>query len=112
MTGRAQLTDIDETLFGANGITCSIPQGYILGLLLFPLYVNTDKSAAVKCKLLLYVDDSVLLASGKDLEGIEATVSLKLESMNDWLIDTKFSFHLGKMQFIAFGMKRKFVTHS
>ena len=40
--------------------------------LLFLLYIN-DMSAAVKCKLLLYTDDSVLLASGKDLVEIEAT---------------------------------------
>ena len=30
------------------------------------IYIN-DMSAAVKCKLLLYADDSVLLASGRDI---------------------------------------------
>ena len=60
-------------------------------------------SAAVKCKLLLYADDSVLLASGKDLVEIEATLSSELESVNDWLIDDKISLHLGKTQSIPQG---------
>ena len=47
-----------------------VPQGSLLGPLLFLLYIN-DMSAAVKCKLLLYADDSVLLASGRDIVGIE-----------------------------------------
>ena len=37
-------------------------------------FIN-DMSAAIKCMVLLYVDDSVLLASGRDLVGIEATLS-------------------------------------
>ena len=62
LTGRVQVTDIDGTMSVAKGITCGVPQGSILGPLLFLLYIN-HMSAAVKCKLLLYADDSVLLAS-------------------------------------------------
>ena len=106
LTGRVQVTDVDGTMSVAKGITCGVPQGSILGPLLFLLYIN-DMSAAVKCKLLLYVDDSVLLASGKDLVEIEATLSCELESVNNWLIDNKLSLHLGKTQFIVFGTRKK-----
>ena len=64
-------------------------------------------SAAVKCKLLLYADDSILLASGKDLVEIEATLNSELESVNDWLID-KLSLHLDKTQSIVFGIRPTF----
>jgi hypothetical protein len=90
----------------AKGITCGVPQGSILGPLLFLLYI-TDMSAAVKCKLLLYADDSVLLASGKDIVEIEATLSAELKSVNDWFIDNKLSLHLGKTQPIVFGTRTK-----
>ena len=83
-----------------------MPQGSIIGPLLFLLYIN-DMSAAVKCKLLLYADDSVLLASGKDVVEIEATLSSELKSVNDWLIDNKLSLHLGKTQSIVFGTRNK-----
>ena len=86
--------------------TTCVPQGSILGPLLFLLYIN-DMSAAVQRKLLLYAYDSVLLASGKDLVEIEAIVSSELESVNDWLIDNKLSLHLGKTQSIVFGTRNK-----
>ena len=90
----------------AKGITCGMPQGSILGPLLFLLYIN-DMSTAVKCKLLLYANDSVLLVSGKDLVEIEATLSSELESMNDWLINNKLSLLLGKTQSFVFGTRKK-----
>ncbi len=46
-------------------ISCGVPQGSILGPLLSLCYVN-DMELAVKCKLLLYADDSVLIASDKN----------------------------------------------
>ena len=87
-------------------ITCGVPQCSILGLLLFILYIN-DMYVAVKRKLLLYADDSVLLASGKDLVEIEATLSTEIQSVNDWLIDNKLSLHLGKTQSFVFGTRTK-----
>ena len=61
LTGKVQVTDVDGTMSVAKGITCGMPQGSILGALLFILYLN-DMSAAVKCKLFLYADDLVSLA--------------------------------------------------
>ena len=104
MTGSVQVTEVDGTMSVAKGITCGVPQGSILGPLLFLLYI-TNMSAAVKCKLLLYADDSVLLASGKYIIEIEATLSSELKSVNDWFIDNKLSLHLGKTQPIVFGTR-------
>ena len=68
------------------------------------IYIDINAtSAAVKCKLLLHADDSVLLTSGQDLVEIEATLS----SVNGWLIDNKLSLHLGKIQSIVFGTRTK-----
>ena len=106
MTGSVQVTDVDGTMSVAKGITCGVPQDSNLGPLLFLLYI-TDMSAAVKCKLLLYADDSVLLASGKDIVEIEATLNFPLKSVNDWLIYNKLSLHLGKTQSIVFGTIKK-----
>ncbi len=76
-------------------ITCGVPQGSILDPLLFLCYVN-DMELGVKCKLLLYADDSVLLASDKNPKVISETLSENLETCNDWTTDYRYT--LGRLK--------------
>ena len=84
---RTQLIYLSGTHPSCSPITCGIPQGLMLGSLLYLVYVN-DMSAVVKNKLLLYVDDSGILVSSKNKQDIE-------QLLTQWLIDNKLSLHLG-----------------
>ena len=75
-----QAVEIAGVFSEFRSVTCGVPQGSILGPLLFLIYVNNMK-AAVKCKLLLYADDSALLASSSDVSEIEDVLSRELESV-------------------------------
>ena len=59
-------------------ISCGVPQGSILGPLLFLIYVN-DMSQAVECDLYLYADDSCLLFQHKNVTEIKKTVNQRLQ---------------------------------
>ena len=109
VAGRTQVTDIGGTLSEPKDVTCGVPQGSTLGPLLFLLYVN-DMASAVRCKLLLYADDSALIASGKDVADIETTLSSELEYVSNWLTDNTLSLHLGKTQSVLLGTKRTLST--
>ena len=63
--------------------------------------------AAVKCKLLLYADDSALLVSGKDVLEIERILSVELGAVSERLFENRLSLHLGKTQSILFGSKKR-----
>lgn len=78
LTGREQVVDINKTISPPCSIICGVPQGSILGPLLFLIYVN-DMAGAVKCKLLLYADDSALMVSHKDPSIIEKTLSSEMD---------------------------------
>ena len=86
LTRREQMVNVNGVESDPAGITCGVPQGSILGPLLFLLYVN-DMKAAVNCELLLYADDSALLVSGKDVVNIESLLREELSNVGNWLVD-------------------------
>lgn len=89
-------------------VKCGVPQGSILGPLLFLCYVNGMITIIDNvCKLLLYADDSTILFSHKNLEYISVKFDKVLEEYSDWLVDNNLSLLLRKTEHIHFGPKRK-----
>ena len=111
LTDRQQLVDVSGPLSSSAEIKCGIPQGSILGPLLFLIYVN-DMSGVVNNKLLLYADDSAILVADRHISNIEKLLKKELETVSDWLIDNKLSLHLGKTESILFGSKIKLKSES
>ena len=85
-----------------------IPQGSILGPLLFLLYGN-DMPRAVNSELLLYADDTCLIYMGKNIQKIEEQLNSDFTSLCEWFIDNKLNVHFGeeKTKSILFGTKRQ-----
>ena len=77
-----------------------------LALFYFLIYVN-DMKAAFKCNLLLYADDSELLASSSDVSEIEEILKRELESVSEWLAENRLSLYLGKTESILFGSNKQ-----
>ena len=109
LSGRNQFVQVNGNLSDSSPITCGVPQGSILGRLLFLCYVNDMTiSVSSECKILLYADDSAILFSHKDPEVISRKLSSELESCSKLLVDNKLSLHLGKTDCILYGSGRKF----
>ena len=103
---RSQIVYVNGTDSISMAFTYGVPQGSILGPILFLCYVN-DMPNCVDCMLLQYADDSVLIVSDKDPLTIGQQVNKNLGCCNKWLIDNKLSLHMGKTELIVFGTKRK-----
>ena len=69
-------------------ITCGVPQGSILGPLLFFLYIN-DIPQAVSCEILLYADDTCLFFQHKNVKTIEKQLNEDFSSLCVWFVDNK-----------------------
>ena len=106
LTNRKQIVFVNNAKSSSGIVTCGVPQGSILGPLLFLCYIN-DMPLSVKCKLYLYADDSALLVRGKQPNLIAKSLSNNLNLCRSWLTDNKLSLHLGKTEAILFGTKRK-----
>ena len=106
LTGRDQRVDVGGVLSDAMPISCGVPQGSVLGPLLFLLYIN-DMKAACSSSLFLYADDSAILVSHKDKEVIQNILAENLEKMRIWLSDNRLSLHLGKTEALLLGSQKR-----
>jgi len=103
---RTFMVNINKTFSDHGDLLCGVPQGSILGPLLFLLYIN-DMPQAIDCDLLLYADDTCLIFQHKDILEIEAVLNRNFSSLCDWFVDNKLSIHFGedKTKSILFGSK-------
>ena len=65
LQGRTQTTQIDSYISARNDITCGVPQGSVLGPLLFLIYINDIHECSEKLRFFLFADDTNILYTDK-----------------------------------------------
>ncbi len=80
-----------------------MPQGSILGPLLFVIYINDFTQSINLCKVVLYADDTILLFANKDPDIIKHTVETDLESAQHWFNCNKLNRNVSKGKWMMFG---------
>ena len=106
LSDRSFRVNIKNKYSSTAKIECGVPQGSILGPLLFLLYVN-DMKQAVNCDLFLYADDSCLVYQHNDVSKIEHNLNKNFFDISDWFVDNKLSIHFteDKTKCLLFGTK-------
>ena len=65
--------------------TCGVPQGSVLGPLLFLLYVNDIHKCSKKLRFYLFADDTNILYPDKNGKALETTINVELQKLYVWL---------------------------
>ena len=90
-------------------VTCGVPQGSILGPLLFLLHFNDVYDVLRKCKIIKYADDTILYFADKDVKHIEKIISDDLLNVAKWLDENQLIINLkkGKIECMLFGTAKR-----
>ena len=86
-------------------IKCGVPQGSILGPLLFLLYINDLLHASEYFMPILFADDTNLFATGYNLNDIISQINKEIDNVYAWVKANKLSLNIDKTNFMLFTPK-------
>ena len=102
LTNRYQTVKIPNTLSEKHLITCGVPQGSILGPILFLIYIIDIKNPSKVLDFYLFADDTSTLLTGKDMKDIEQTYNTELKGVVNWLQANKLTLNVDKSNLVLF----------
>ena len=102
LSNRQQYVNYNNTSSDMKLITCGVPQGSILGPLLFLLYINDIASVSSILFCTLFADDTTLFYSSKNLQELSDVVNNELSQMIEWLNANRLSLNINKTHFMIF----------
>ena len=82
-------------------ISCAVPQGSVLGPLLFLLYVNDKSKSSNILEFYLFADGTNLFLADQDIHNLENILNIELNKIGQWLYANKLSLNIDKANFVV-----------
>ena len=113
LTNRYQVVRIHSSVSDPLPVECGVPQGSILGPLLFSIYVNDLPEVPRHCSTECYVDDTKLFVSFNlhDSQRIVQEMNEDLLQVRNWCFGNRLLLNPDKTKFIVFGSRQMTSKH-
>ena len=104
---RKQYVSVNNYNSVISPISCGVPQGSVLGPLLFLLYINDIQFVDTRIVLNLFADDTCLFVFDKDPESLFLKSNMSLDSINKWFTANKLKLSISKCVYTVFNLTKK-----
>ena len=111
LTNRKQFVKIGKNKSELRPISCGVPQGSVLGPLLFILYINDLHKACSTGNIRIFADDTNVFFKCKDIKEITRIGSLLMIQLHQWFKSNKLTLNAEKSNFVVFRSKRNKQTN-
>ena len=102
LNNRKQFISYDKNETTMLNLVCGVPQGSILGPLLFLLYVNDLQHASTILEPIMFADDTNLFISRKNITTLFSTMNKELTKIQEWFNANKLSLNISKTKYSFF----------
>ncbi|CAB3986869.1 Hypothetical predicted protein [Paramuricea clavata] len=103
LTNREQQCNVNGELSSNKIITCGVPQGSILGPLLFLLYINDLPDCLKSTNPCMYADDTQIFSSSYDANELVVNLNSDLAHVCNWLKENRLQMHPSKCKMMFIG---------
>ena len=111
LNSRSQYVKVNNVTSSCINILFGVPQGSILGPLLFLIFIN-DLPDATKLFVKLFADDTFLCTESEDFAALENEVNVELDKVFVWLASNKLTLNIDKCKFMIISNKREIPNFS
>ena len=105
---RSQYIQLNNISSACQPLTFGVPQGSILGPLLFLLFINDMPSISQIVKYILFADDTTGLYCSSSLDDLFTTLSSEADSLNQWFAANRLTINVSKTNFVLFTTPQKY----
>ena len=111
LSKRSQRVIINDVLSDPHDINAGVPQGSILGPILFLLFINDMPTILTQCSIEMNADDTLLYTFGKDVDKIKHALNNDLKQLENWLRLNQMHVNVSKTKVMLLHSKTKRILH-